>query len=92
MDQYAQLYQQISIPSSPTDLNESPTTSSSSRSLFHLNKLAGELLELDDKLPEPWVCLDLYHQTKLDFEKVLVFVDKAVAIHPRHTFAYRLRS
>jgi len=91
MDQYAQLYQQISIPSSPTDLNESPTTSSSSRSLFQLNKLAGELLELDDKRPEPWVCLALYHQTKLDFEKALVFVDKAIAIHPRHTFAYRLR-
>lgn len=39
--------------------------------LSDLNRLASDLLEIDDKRPEAWVCLALYHEGKNDHEKSL---------------------
>ena len=39
--------------------------------LGDLNRLAAELLEIDDKRPEAWVCLALYHESRSDHEKAL---------------------
>lgn len=36
-----------------------------------LNRLATELLELDDKRPEAWVTLALYHKARNDNDKAL---------------------
>ena len=39
--------------------------------LADLNRLAADLLEIDDKRPEAWVCLALYHEARNDHEKAL---------------------
>ena len=41
------------------------------RSYRRLNRLASELLKLDDKRPEPWVILSLYHYARHDNEKAM---------------------
>ena len=39
--------------------------------LAELNQLAADLLELDDKRPEAWVCLALYHEARHDHAKAM---------------------
>jgi hypothetical protein len=39
--------------------------------LAELSTLSADLLDLDDKRPEAWVCLALYHQAQHDNEKAL---------------------
>jgi hypothetical protein len=39
--------------------------------LAELSTLSADLLDLDDKRPEAWVCLALYHQAQNDNEKAL---------------------
>ena len=39
--------------------------------LPELGRLSADLLELDDKRPEAWACLSLYHMARDDNEKAL---------------------
>jgi tetratricopeptide (TPR) repeat protein len=39
--------------------------------LADLNRLSADLLEIDDKRPEAWVCLALYHEARNDHEKAI---------------------
>lgn len=56
-----------------------------------LGRLAQDLLALDDKRPEPWAALSLYHMAHQDTDKALAFIDKAIAVDQRHAFSHLVR-
>eukprot|EP01041_Mallomonas_annulata_P006220 gene6220-12601_t len=56
-----------------------------------LNRLASDLLNIDNKRPQGWIVAAMYSELKNDNEKSLVFIDKAIQLDPRHALSYRLK-
>jgi len=61
------------------------------RDITELNKLSHDLIAIDPKRPEGWLCVAMYSHLKEDVEKALVFVDKASQLAPKCAHAFRLK-
>lgn len=58
---------------------------------IQLNKLANELLRVNDERPETWVALARYCESKEDLDRALHFVEKALSLNQRHVEAHLLK-
>lgn len=61
-----------------------------------LSELADEMLILDDRSPVAWTCLAIYQKYAFPSQveqvnKALKFIDKAIALDQRHSFAHFVR-
>lgn len=59
--------------------------------IMDLGRLSQDLLALDDKRPEPWTALGLYHLAHNDSDKAVAFIDKAISLDRKHSFTHRLK-
>jgi len=56
-----------------------------------LNSLSNDLLKTSDQRPETWVCLAFLSDLYGSKEKSLMYLDKALSIDSRHSFAHRIK-
>lgn len=56
-----------------------------------LNSLSNDLLKTSDQRPETWVCLAFLSDLYGSKEKSLMYIDKALSIDSRHSFAHRIK-
>jgi len=56
-----------------------------------LGRLSNDLLMVDDKRPEAWVALALYHEALGDSEKAIAFVEKGISCDEQNAFCHRLK-
>lgn len=56
-----------------------------------LGRLSSDLLTVDDKRPEAWVALALYHEALGDSEKAIAFVEKGISFDERNAFCHKLK-
>lgn len=56
-----------------------------------LGELGTDMITCNDKKPESWNCLGLYHLAREDHERALAFVDKAIVLKPEYAFSHLLR-
>ena len=59
--------------------------------LSELGRLSGDLLQVDDKRPEAWAALALYHDACGDADKAVAFVDKGISCDAQNTFCHKLK-
>lgn len=56
-----------------------------------LGRLSSDLLAIDDKRPEAWFSLAMYHDSRGDSEKALMFIDKAISCDSNNASCHMLK-
>lgn len=59
--------------------------------ISELGKLSNDLLLTNNKRPETWNALALYHEVCGDSEKALAFLEKSISFDKKHAFSYQLK-
>jgi len=59
--------------------------------LSELGKLSSDLLIVNNKRPEAWNALALYHDIYGDFEKALASVERSISCNKQHAYSYQLK-